>query len=257
MVEDPTRMEEEADVRPESAKPAACAGGAETERQAWFKVLAGIVVSPRSTFAAIREHRPWVGAAAVLLVLSVVQFLAMWPRMADATLLADMADTLPGLNAVLLVTGTLTGIVSLIGAWLFQALVVWLLATAFRGEGNFGQSFSLAVHLGVVAWLGGLAGALLSFGRGLEGTESTAELADAVVVPGLNLLFPTGNAALEAVLMRVTPFTVWHVALLGLGAAAVFRLSERKGFLIAGIYWAATTVFMAAVAGVAGPMPTP
>lgn len=257
MVEDPTHMEEEAADRSESAEPVAHAGGAETERLPWFRVLTGIVVSPRSSFAVIREHRPWVGAATLLLLLSVLQFLAMWPRMADATPLADMADALPGMNAVLLVTGTLTGIASLIGAWLFQALVVWLLASALRGEGSFGQSFSLAVHVSVVAWFGGLVGGLLSFRRSLEGIESPAELADAVVVPGLNLLFPTGNAVLEAVLMRITPFTVWHLALLALGAAAVFRLPERKGFLIAGIYWTATTTFMAALAGVAGLIPAP
>ncbi len=257
MVEDPTRMEEEAAVRPESAEPIAYAGGAETERQAWFKVLAGIVVSPRSSFAIVREHRPWAGAAALLLALSAVQFLATWPSVSDEPLLADMADALPGLNAVILVGGTVFGLFSLIGAWLFQALVVWLLVTAFRGEGSFGQSFSLAVHLGVVAWLGGLVSALLSRGRGPEGIASPTELADAVIVPGLNLLFPTGNWALEAVLMRITPFTVWHVALLGLGAAAVFRLSERKGFLIAGTLWAATTAFLAALAGVASLIPTP
>lgn len=251
MVEDPTRTEEEAAGRQEGAEPETRSGAPEPEEPAWFNVLAGILVSPRNSFAVIREHRPWVGVALLLVVLTAVQLLATLPRMADEPLLADMLETLPGLEVALFVGGALTVFVSLIAGWLFHAVVVWLLASALRGEASFGQSFSLSVHLGVITWLGGLASTLLSFGPGREEIESPTDLADTVVVPGLHLLFPTDNAAFEAVLMRITPFTVWHMALLGLGAAAVFRLSERKGFAIAGIYWTATTAFLAAMAGVA------
>lgn len=257
MVEDPTRVQGEAAAGGETGEPAARSGKVESGKAAWFQVLAGILVSPRSSFIVIREDRPWIGVAMLLLVLNAAQFLAIWPRMAEAPFFEDMTDVLPGLPTLMLVVGTVFTILGLIVGWLFQALVAWLLASAFRGEASFGQSFSLAVHVSVVAWLGGLASSLLWLGSDVEEIGSPTEFADAVIVPGLNLLFPTENATLEAVLVRITPFTIWHVALLGLGAAAVFRLPERKGLTIAGIYWAAITAFMAALAGVASLVPTP
>ena len=49
---------------------------------------------------------------------------------------------------------------------------------------------------------------------------------------------------------NANPFTLWFLVLLGLGAASVLGLPRRKAWLLAGIYWAATTAFAATLAGV-------
>lgn len=233
-------------------EPSAPGGTPEADRSAWLRAVVGIVTSPRSSFDVIRERRPWLGAALLLLAASIVQFLLAFRGLASSPAFEGIVEVLPNAEALMLATGVIFAVIALVIGWLFQALVVWLLAVALSGNAAFGRSFSLCIHVAVISCLAGFAGLLLSMGGSLESLESPTDVADAMVVPGLNLLLPTDNAVLNTIYSSITPFSIWHLVLLGLGAAAVFEMSPRRGLLIAGIYWAGTTAFAAAAAGVAG-----
>ena len=256
VIEDPTGIDAETQSPNPVEDPDASSGDAQAGRHAWLKVLVGIVVSPRDSFEIIRQRRPWVGASLLLLAASTVQFLLVWRHFSEASALTDFNNLFPSAGTLMLFGGATSTMIGLVIGWLVQALVVWLLAVAFRGEATFARSFSLTVHVAVITCLAGFAGLLLSMGRSLESIESFADLEDAVTVPGLNLLFSTDNAILDVIYMSITPFSIWHLILLGLGAAAVFQLAPRRGLTIAGIYWAATTALAAAMAGVASLLPS-
>ncbi len=227
-------------------------GTAEADRNAWLRAVVGIVTSPKSSFDLIRKHQPWLGASLLLLAASTVQFLLALRGLASSPAFEGIVEVLPNAEALVLATGVIFAVIGLVIGWLFQALVVWLLAVAFTSNATFGRSFSLTVHVAVISCLAGFVGLLLSMGASLESLESPTDVAEAMVVPGLNLLLPTDNAVLNTIYSSITPFSIWHLILLGLGAAAVFEMSPRKGLLIVGIYWAGTTAFAAAAAGVAG-----
>lgn len=233
-------------------EPSGPGGSAEADRSAWLRAVVGIVASPKSSFELIRQRRPWLGASLLLLAASIVQFLLVWRGLAGSPAFEGFLEVLPNAEALMLAGGLTFAVIGLVIGWLFQAFVVWLLAVALSGDATFGRSFSLTVHAAVISCLAGFAGLLLSMGGSLESPESPADIGDAIVVPGLNLLLQTDNPALETIYLSITPFSIWHLVLLGLGAAAVFEMSPRRGLLIAGIYWAGMTAFAAAAAGVAG-----
>ena len=139
------------------------------------------------------------------------------------------------------------GVLGLPIGWLFQGLVIWLLAVAFGAEARFSHAFSLAAHLGVVSHLTGWSILAVLMSRGVEAVELPSDLQ---ATPGLNLLLSTENDALSAIYASINPFTLWYMALLALAATTVFQVSQRKGFAIAGIYWGATTALAAVVRGV-------
>lgn len=237
-------------------EPGAPGSTAEADRSAWLRAVVGIIASPKSSFDFIRTRRPWLGASLLLVSASIVQFLLAFRGLATDPAFEGIVEVLPNAEALMLVTGVIFAVIGLVIGWLFQALVVWLLAAALRGDATFGRAFSLTVHVAVISCLAGFVGLLWSMGSSPESPESPTDIADAIVVPGLNLLLPTDNPALEAIYMSISPFSIWHLVLLGLGAAAVFEMSPRRGLLIAGIYWAGTTAFVAAAAGVAGVLPS-
>ncbi|MCY3968794.1 MAG: YIP1 family protein [Acidobacteria bacterium] len=233
-------------------EPGAPGSTAEADRSAWLRAVVGIVASPKSSFDFIRTRRPWLGASLLLLSASIVQFLLMLRGLAGSPAFEGILEVLPNAEALMLAAGVIFAVIGLVIGWLFQALVVWLLAVALSGNATFGRSFSLTVHVAVISCLAGFVGLLWSMGGSPESIESATDAANAVAVPGLNLLLTTDNLALETIYSSITPFSIWHLVLLGLGAAAVFEMSPRRGLLVAGIYWAGTTAFAAAAAGVAG-----
>lgn len=226
----------------------------------WLDALVGIVASPRKSFEIIRRRRPWVAPAILLVLGTVVLPLVSRPFIAQATRaqLTTMMPNNPEQVEVLMeqvqqagtVSNWLTGIAETGGlaiGILIQATFIWLLAVAFQGKPRFTVSLSLVVHLNVIEHLKDWANYLLLSARGPDAIESAFDLQAPM---GLDLLLAGDNAALNTVFASINPFTIWFVALLGLGASVALGLPKRQAYIVAAIYWATGTVFQAGLLGI-------
>lgn len=226
----------------------------------WLNALAGIVVSPRASFEVIRRNTPWLPTL-LLLLLGTLALGELSRPYQERGMRAQLAEILPGgaEQADLLMataeqagpvahwTGRAVAGVTFVVVLLIQTLLLWLLALAFQGQARFPQALSLMVHLKLIPLVQGFTTFLIASLRGLDAVQS---MEDAQPVPGLNLLLAGDSAALNVVWASLNPFTLWFLVLLGLGAASVLGLPQRRGYLLAGVYWAAATAFATALAGV-------
>lgn len=232
-------------------------------RGGWFKALVRIVASPQKSFQIISRNSPWLPTM-LLMLLGTLVLAELNQPFQEQAMRAELARALPGgaeqadlllaqaeqaqqASAVVRWAGSaLVGAV-LVGKLLIQALFVWLLAVALQGQGRFVHALSLMVHLSVISLIQGWVTLLIASQRGLDAIQSAA---DAQPVPGLNMILGADNAALNVVWASVNPFTIWFLVLLGLGSAAVLGLPQRRGYLLAGFYWASTTALVAATTAV-------
>ncbi|MCY3931654.1 MAG: YIP1 family protein [Acidobacteria bacterium] len=236
-------------------------------RNAWPTALLGLFAWPRQSFEIIRHRNPWLATLLLVLAGNAALALASAPLGLQA-MRAQLTERMPGnpeqVDAMMgqfeqaaaagrwlaMATGPLSVAVALA----IQTVLVWLLAIALQGRPRFVQSLSLMVHLAVITHLKSWANFLLLHVRGTDAIRSQLDLQAPM---GLDLLLAGDNATLNVVYASINPFTVWFLALLGLGAAAVFEVPERKAWLLAAIYWATTTAFTAAATGLAARlMPT-
>lgn len=230
-------------------------------RNPWLEALLGIFASPRRSFEIIRRRNPWLAPLLLLAAGSAALAMASAP-LGLQTMRNQLTERMPGnpeqvdammaqIEQAASATRWLamaTGPLQLAIALAVQTVFVWLLAIALRGRLRFVQSLSLMVHLAVIAHLESWVNFLLLHVRGAGAIRSQLDLQAPM---GLDLLLASDNATLNAVYASVNPFTIWFLALLALGAATVFEVPQRKAWLLAAIYWAATTAFTAATAGLA------
>ena len=238
-------------------------GDQPNHRGGWLKALVGIVTSPRTSLDIIRRSSPWLPALALMLLGSLVLGELIQPYQLQGAR-AELAAALPGgaeqadelmaqleqaeqTSPVVRWTARAFAGASFALGLLIQASFVWLLVLAFGGQARFVLALSLMVHLSVIVHIQRWVTLLIASVRGLDAVQSAE---DAQPIPGLNLLLGGDSAALNVVWASINPFTIWFLALLGLGAAAVLRLPQRKGYRLAGVYWAATTALAAATTGV-------
>lgn len=236
-------------------------------RNAWLKALIGVFASPRRSFEIIRHRNPWLapllllatGSAALAMASAPLGLHAVRnqlmermpgnPEQVDA-MMAQIEQAAAATRWLALATGPLTLALGLA----VQTVFVWLLAIALKGRLRFVHSLSLVVHLALIVHLKSWANFLLLHVRGTGAIRSQLDLQAPM---GLDLLLAGDNATLNVVYASLNPFTIWFLALLALGATAVFEVPRRKAWLLAAIYWAATTAFAAATTGLAARlMPT-
>ncbi|MXX73844.1 MAG: hypothetical protein F4210_04460 [Holophagales bacterium] len=220
----------------------------------WIRSMVSIVISPPTSLAIIRTRRPWVGVFLVVAGASILLALPSRDSVLAATSTAlEGVDEQAAAAAPIFYYATLAlSPVFLVAEWLVAAVVIWLLVLAFGGTGRFAQAFSLAAHLGVINVLAQVTGVLVLATTG--GPQSPC--APSCTALGPNLLLSTESAALNAMYENITPFTVWQMALLCLGAVAVFGLSRTQAAWLASIFWTAGTAFMVATASL-GAVATP
>ncbi len=225
-------------------------------RHAWLEALVGIFASPRRSFEVIHRRRPWLAPFLVLAAGTAALASASAPLNNHATR-AQLTETMPdspeqvdlmmaqvertagAARWLAMAAGPLVLAIGLV----LKTVFVWLLAIALQGQLRFAQSLSLTVHLALVLHVKDWTNFLLLHLRGFEAIRSPLDLQAQM---GLDLLLAGENAALNVFYASVNPFTIWFVVLLAVGAAQVFELPRRKGWLLAAVYWAATTAFAAA-----------
>ena len=216
----------------------------EASRHLWFKALIWIFAAPRKSFAVIREHHPWVAGLAVGSFLIVLAFLLNARWFGDA--MGSIGEPLEipyGVVSFVLAAVPL--------ALLFEAVVLRLLAAAMKGRARFEQCLSLALHVGLVGAVGVVVRSLLRTTQ----VDSLLELQRSVLHrkpdSGLDVIGQVAEMAPGTILdLMIHSFVfIWSFLLLGLGAAAVFRLSLPAGFAIAAINWVAGKVLEIGLAG--------
>ena len=240
---------------------AATGGDHSQGRSAWLKALFCIFASPRQSFEIIRRRNPWLATLFLVLAGNAALALASAPLGLQA-MRAQLTERMPGspeqVDAMMgqfeqaaaagrwlaMATGPLSVAVALA----IQTMLVWLLAIALQGRLRFVQALALMIHLAVITHLQSWANFLLLHVRGTDAIRSQLDLRAPM---GLDLLLAGDNATLNAVYASINPFTIWFLALLALGAAAVFEVPQRRAWLLAAVYWAATAAFTAVTTGLA------
>lgn len=239
----------------------AAAGGEDSPgRHAWLRALAGIFAAPRQSFEIVRRRNPWFAPFLVVAAGTVALASASAPLNNHATraqltemmpdspeqvdiMTAQMERTAEAARRLAMAIGPLV----LAAGLILKTVFVWLVAVALQGRPRFVQALSLTVHLALILHVKDWTNFLLLHLRGVEAIRSPLDLQAPM---GLDLLLAGENAAVNAFYASVNPFTIWFLALLALGATRVFELPRHHGWLLAAIYWAATTGLTASIAAI-------
>jgi len=208
--------------------------------------LIGTYFDPGRTFRAISERPLWVDVLIVLLILislytylifpfgqkdslrsledNAAKLKAKWGESRYTSYLERMKGQDRSLTAFLV-----TPLTYLVG-FLFSALIVLGMGRLVSTQGNYLQVFSSLLHANLVDKL---------LGNGLRlflisGRKSVLETST-----GLPVLFPKLDvmSTAYALLAQVDLFQLWTFCLFGMGLAAAFKISLKKGFVISFAFW--------------------
>ena len=203
-------------------------------RHPWLKALVWIFTAPRKSFVVIREHHPWVaGLALGISLMLVAGLLTAWWFGAAMGSIGDSFEIPYGMVSFFFAAIPL--------ALVFEAVVLRLLAAAMKGRARFEQCLSLALHVGLISAMGLVVRSLLRTTQVDGILDLRRNVLDRERGSGLDVIGLVADVAPAAILdLMISSFVfVWSFLLLGVGAAAVFRLSRSAGFAIAAINWAA------------------
>jgi hypothetical protein len=208
--------------------------------------LVKVFVAPGELFEEFRESAPWAGALAVTLFVSVAAQLAIYFLVSNdsfAELLRNdflnktgsvppddvIAKVIPQARVIGLVASVFGPIVlALIGA----TVAMLVSRFAMGGKAAFNQYMAVVTHAMVVSTVGGLLVAPLIFMKHDPGINLSLALA----FPGLG-----GKGLLFGLLHSLDVFTVWSLALVGLGAA---KVELRKSWIGTALAIAAVYLFL-------------
>jgi hypothetical protein len=208
--------------------------------------LIGTFFDPGRTFRAISERPLWVDVLIVLLILislytylifpfgqkdslrsledNAAKLKAKWGESRYASYLERMKGQDRSLVAFLV-----TPLTYLVG-FLFSALIVLGMGRLVSTQGSYLQVFSSLLHANLVDKL---------LGNGLRlflisGRKSVLETST-----GLPVFFPKLDvmSTAYALLGQVDLFQIWTFCLFGIGLAAAFKFSLKKGLVISFAFW--------------------
>ncbi len=208
--------------------------------------LTGTFFDPGRTFRAIAEHPLWVDTLIILLILvSLYTYLVFpfgqkddvrmmednaaklkdkWGESRYAAALERIEDQSRSLAAFLV-----TPLTYLIGL-LFSALIVLGMGRMVTTQGNYLKVFSSLLHASLVDKL---------LGNGLRLFLISGRKSVLQTSTGLPVLFPRLDAMSIAysLLSQVDLFQIWTFCLFGIGLAASFKISLKKGLVISFAFW--------------------
>jgi hypothetical protein len=208
--------------------------------------LIGTFFDPGRTFRAISERPLWVDVLIVLLILislytylifpfgqkdslrsledNAAKLKAKWGESRYASYLERMKGQDRSLTAFLV-----TPLTYIVG-FLFSALIVLGMGRLVSTQGNYLQVFSSLLHANLVDKL---------LGNGLRlflisGRKSVLETST-----GLPVLFPKLDVMSTAYVLlgQVDLFQLWTFCLFGIGLAAAFKITLKKGLVISFAFW--------------------
>lgn len=214
------------------------------KRTSWLHAAVGIFTSPRTSFAYVGERSPWVGILFLVTAATVVEGLVASRYTLEAVTASLREAGIQSTEAIQVFVYSslaLSPVLILVG-WLVDAVLIWLLATAFGSEARFRKVFSMTAHVSLINFLGGIVSFLVFLVRTNLGENLGGE--DVGTALGVNLLVQAESGALELLYSRVNPFGIWFSALVAVGSTVVLGLPRTRSWLLVGIHWAATTALL-------------
>lgn len=222
---------------PESPAPAASAGG-EVEN------LIGALVSPRAAFTALAARPTWILALLLLAALGAAAIWAGYSKVEAGDFrgyLEEMGRPLPDSVSDEQLLGW-TRVSSVVGAALFAPLTYLAVAGIFLflvrmlgGELDYRRSLAVTVH----GFLPFAVAAVCGLGISTVRSEiSMREIESGGLVPShLGALVDADGAVARALLSSLDLFSVWCIALLGLGFSIAARLPRSKAYGAVAAVW--------------------
>jgi Yip1 domain len=208
--------------------------------------LFGTFFDPGRTFRAIAERPLWVDILIFLLILVSLYTYLVFPYGQKDSLrrLEDNAAKLKGKWGESGYTGALerirersrplsaflvTPLIFLTGL-LFSALIVLGMGRLITNQGNYLKVFSPLLHASLVDKL---------LGNGLRFLLVSSRKSVLQTSTGLPIFFPRLDvtSAAYSLLGQVDFFQIWTFCLFGIGLAASFKISLKKGLVISFAFW--------------------
>jgi hypothetical protein len=221
------------------------------EKKNVFARIAGALFAPIDTFTEIARRPDVIGPLLVLIVCGYIATAVMLPRLDMAAMAATQSEQMhkqnPNMSDDQLAQGLkISGAVTKVMFWIFPVLLVaWyaivagVLLLAFRlfgGEGTFKQAFSVTLY----AWMPLLLLSLVTIVVVLaQGTFNPMTAATLVKSNAAFLVDMKEQPVLFALLSAFDLFTIWTIALLSVGFAAVAKMSRAKAATIVISLWIA------------------
>jgi hypothetical protein len=200
---------------------------------AWVDVVK-VLFEPGAVFERVRNQPSFLAPYAAVMVVQIVLFFVnlSYLKVALQNQMATQAPgrPLPG-DALLVVFGLGFLLIILTIILFISAFLLWVLVSLFGGEAKFVTLLSVALYGAVPsAILLAIVGAIVLHIQGPGQLTSPQDMQPAL---GLDLLAPGAKGFLGAVLKGINPFSLWGVALTGIGISTTHRLSKGIGYMVA------------------------
>lgn len=214
-----------------------------------FERIAGVLFSPAETFADIARRPDILGPLAIILVLGYLATAMMMPKMDMSTITSMQAEQMrkqnPNMSEEQIEqAGRIAAAAAKVFGWLgpivmvaWYAIVAGALLLAFRlfgGQGTYKQAFSATVYAWMPLVLFTLLMAIVVMARGTFDPTTAATI---VKSNPAFLVDMKEQPVLFSLLSSFDVFTIWTVALLAVGFAALSKTSISKAFAIVISLW--------------------
>lgn len=224
----------------------------------WFKILFGMFDRPGYAMERATEHRrSWI-LAALLLIASMLVYLGVAmpyqleiANESQAIMIERLASGRPEPQAEAIRAGAqeitaqrmwlsagVFGVATIVIVWVLRAAMIHFSSMAMGGVSVWGATYACMV------W-----SVLPSACRNILLTMYVLVRGEVVKHQGIAFLVATGDLVEDSrnlvyvFLSGVDLFTLWELALLGIGTAVATRMTRAKGLVLAVVVWAVFTGF--------------
>ena len=225
-----------------------------------FQRIAGVLFAPAETFEEIARRPDILAPLILLIVIGFGTTILMIPRMDFDSMVRQqmeqsgrqMSDAdMERATRMGAAFGKVMAYVSPVWTAIAYVVIAAVLLFVFRlmgGEGTFRQAFSATLYSFVPMAIYGIVMAIVVTARGSFDPTTAASL----VKSNLSFLVDfSENRVLYALLSSIDLFSIWTVALLTFGFAALSRLTRAKSAVIVVSLWIFTIVVKLAFAALA------
>ncbi len=201
-----------------------------------FADVCRVLVEPAPVFERVKEKPRFLAPFLVLAAVQIILGLINLPFL-KAGITASMAGReIPAGSpdpANFAIIGVVAVPVFLVLIFLLSALILWVLVSIFGGEGRFATLLSVTTYASVPAViLLSIIGSVVLRLRGIEAMTSPQDLQPAL---GLDLLAPSVQGFMGAVLKAINPFSLWGLVLTAIGVSVTHNMPRSTGYTVATI----------------------
>jgi hypothetical protein len=198
--------------------------------------LVWIFTSPTRVFEDIREGRipwwqPWIWLSLLTMVATVLSLpIQHAVTELNSEMTQEQLDTIARF-----------GWLQVLGQPLFVLLqqllfagITYVLVTILSSAATFRRYFTLTLFMSMIVSLGAI---ISSAVVRMRGVDTIRTIKDAQVSVGLGFLAPEGSDVLYGLLSSIDVFTIWSLAVLGLGLMHIFGMSRGQAIACVIPWW--------------------